>query len=69
MKVKVINKSQFPLPAKATEGAAGFDLFGQISPTIWEILPFTTRLIPTGLFMELPEGLRGASTQHGREWH
>jgi dUTP pyrophosphatase len=55
MKVKIINRSNNPLPKYATEGSAGMDISANISePIVLESLGRT--LIPTGLFIELPIG-------------
>lgn len=53
--VKIINQSTYPLPAYATPGAAGMDLRANISETI-SLLPMERKLVPTGLFIELPQG-------------
>lgn len=55
MKVKIVNKSKHPLPHYATVASAGFDVRANIdSPLI--LKPMERALIPTGLFIELPEG-------------
>ena len=53
--VKIINQSKHPLPAYATTGAAGMDLKADIPHTI-SLQPMERRLIPTGIFIELPAG-------------
>ena len=53
--VKIINQSTHALPAYATPGAAGMDLRANISETI-TLLPMERKLVPTGLFIELPPG-------------
>ena len=55
MKVKVINKSNNPLPQYATEGSAGMDLRANIEAPI-TLAPLERKVIPTGLYMELPLG-------------
>ncbi len=55
MQVKVINKSKHALPAYATEAAAGMDLRANLSEPV-ALKPLERRLIPTGLFIELPIG-------------
>jgi dUTP pyrophosphatase len=55
IKVKIINKSANPLPDYATEGSAGMDIRASLSETIL-MNPMERRLVPTGLFIELPEG-------------
>ena len=55
VKVKIINKSANPLPDYATEGSAGMDIRASLTETIL-MNPMERRLVPTGLFIELPEG-------------
>lgn len=55
MQIKVINKSKHALPAYATEAAAGMDLRANLAEPI-VLKPLERRLIPTGLFIELPVG-------------
>lgn len=55
MEIKMINKSNHELPGYETEGSAGFDLRANVDETL-ELKPFERKLIPTGVFMELPEG-------------
>jgi len=53
--VNIVNKSTNELPAYATEGAAGMDLRADLpEPVILQSLE--RRLIPTGLYIELPAG-------------
>lgn len=55
MEIKVINKSKHALPAYETIHSAGMDLRANIEEPI--ILASLQRvLIPTGLFIELPQG-------------
>ena len=55
MEVKVINKSNNPLPEYSTTQRAGMDLRAFITePIILEVL--NRALIPTGLYIEMPEG-------------
>lgn len=56
--VKIINQSPHPLPSYATPGAAGMDLRANIEQEL-EFLPLQRHLVPTGLFIELPEGYEG----------
>jgi dUTP pyrophosphatase len=53
--VKIINHSIYPLPAYATSGSAGMDLKANISEVAC-FQPMERRLIPTGIFIELPAG-------------
>jgi dUTP pyrophosphatase len=55
IEVKIVNTSNNPLPTYATEGAAGMDIRAFISEVI-ELKSLERKLIPTGLFIELPEG-------------
>ncbi len=53
--IKVINKSSNPLPNFSTPQSAGVDLRANLESPI-TILPDERKLIPTGLFMQLPDG-------------
>lgn len=55
VKVKIINQSSNPLPEYATEGAAGMDLRANLESPV-TLKPLERYLVPTGLFIELPEG-------------
>lgn len=56
MKVKIVNKSKHQLPEYSTVGSAGMDLRANITePVVLE--PLERKLIPTGLFIELPVGV------------
>lgn len=55
MEVKVINKSNNPIPEYATSQSAGMDLRAFIKEPI-TIEPFNRELISTGLYIELPKG-------------
>lgn len=55
MKVKIINKSKHQLPEYATPYSAGVDLRANIDEPI-VLAPLQRTLVPTGLFMALPEG-------------
>lgn len=54
-KVKVINKSANPLPSYATVSSAGMDLRANLSAPL-TLGPGKRAIVPTGLFIELPEG-------------
>lgn len=55
MKVKIVNKSQWPSPQYATPQSAGVDLRANLTEEI--VLPSLGRaIVPTGLFLEIPEG-------------
>ena len=53
--VNIVNKSANELPSYATEGAAGMDLRANLEETA-TLKPLERMLIPTGLFMQLPDG-------------
>lgn len=55
MKVKIVNNSDNPLPQYATSASAGVDLRANLDKTI-ELEPLKRTLIPTGIFIALPEG-------------
>ena len=55
MKVKIINKSKNELPSYATSQSAGLDLRANLEDNI-QIKPGERHLIPTGIFISLPEG-------------
>lgn len=55
MNINIINQSKHPLPSYETAASAGMDLRANL--TQQEILkPLERKLIPTGLFIELPVG-------------
>lgn len=55
MKVKIINHSKHALPEYATALSAGVDLRANLdNPVV--LAPLGRALIPTGLYMALPEG-------------
>ena len=55
MILKIVNKSSNPLPKYESEQAAGMDLRCNIREPI-TLQPMERRLIPTGLFIQLPVG-------------
>lgn len=56
MKVKIINKSQWPLPSYATSQSAGMDLKANINEPI-VLAPLERVIVPTGIYIALPEGM------------
>ena len=71
MEIKIVNKSKHPLPNYATALAAGMDLRANLSEPV-ELFPLERSLIPTGLFIQLPEGYEaqirprsGLAVKHG----
>lgn len=55
MKVQIINKSSYPTPTYATDKSAGMDLKADIAEPV-TLGPLERALIPTGLYMALPDG-------------
>lgn len=55
MEVKIVNKSHHPLPSYSTEYSAGMDIRAFLSEEA-VIKPLERKLIPTGLYIELPAG-------------
>ena len=55
VKVKIINKSENPLPQYSTKSSAGMDLRANLSESVL-LKPLERKLIPTGIFIELPDG-------------
>ncbi len=71
MKVKVINRSHHPLPEYATTASAGLDLRANLDSPV-TLQPLERKLIPTGLYIALPEGCEaqirprsGLALKHG----
>ena len=71
MKISIVNKSDNPLPAYATEHSAGMDLRAFLSSPV-VLKPMERALIPTGLYIEIPEGYEaqirprsGLAIKHG----
>ena len=71
LEIKIINQSANPLPEYATEGSAGMDIRASLTNPV-VLKPLERRLIPTGLFVELPDGYEaqirprsGLAIKHG----
>lgn len=71
MQIKIINRSTNTLPEYATAGSAGLDLRANLESSV-VIAPLERKVIPTGLFIELPEGYEaqirprsGLAIKHG----
>ena len=69
--VRIVNKSRHLLPQYSTLCSAGMDLRANVENPI-VLKPFQRALIPTGLFMALPEGYEaqvrprsGLALKHG----
>ena len=59
MTVKIINKSDNNLPAYETSSSAGMDLRAYLPEGPITLKPIQRTLVPSGLFMEIPEGYEG----------
>lgn len=55
MQINIINQSTNPLPTYATTGSSGLDIRANLNTPI-VIEPFNRVLVPTGLFVEIPQG-------------
>ena len=55
MEIKVVNHSPWPLPEYATMGSSGMDIRAHVINAI-SLQPMQRLLVPTGLFIELPQG-------------
>lgn len=55
VQIKVVNQGHQPLPVYATPQSAGMDLRANIEAPI-TLRPMERRLVPTGLYIALPEG-------------
>lgn len=71
MKVSIVNKSQNPIPTYATTQSAGMDIRANLTESII-LNPSEHKLIPTGLYISLPEGYEaqlrprsGLALKHG----
>ena len=56
MVIKICNKSNNALPAYSTSLSAGMDIRANLPDGPIKLFPFERVLIPTGLFIEVPEG-------------
>lgn len=71
LNIKIINKSEYEAPKYETEQSAGVDLHANIDEEII-LYPMERKLIPTGIFIELPKGYEaqirprsGLAAKHG----
>jgi dUTP pyrophosphatase len=71
MKVKIVNNSRFALPEYQTPLSAGLDIRANLDESV-TLRPLERAMIPTGLFVELPEGCEmqirprsGLAAKHG----
>ena len=58
MEIEIVNMSSFDIPKYATEQSAGLDLRAFIEAPII-LKPLERALIPTGIFISIPEGYEG----------
>ena len=56
IQVDIINKSPHALPAYQTDGASGMDIRAWLPEPV-TLKPMERKLIPTGLYIALPQGL------------
>ena len=71
LEIKIVNQSANPLPAYATDGSSGMDIRAHLDiPRTLQ--PLERALIPTGLFIEIPQGFEaqirprsGLAIRHG----
>ena len=59
MQLKIVNTSNNPLPAYETKNSAGMDLRAFLPEGPITLEPMQRGLVPTGLYMEIPEGYEG----------
>lgn len=71
LEIKIVNTSDNPIPDYATEGSAGLDLRAWLPEPVL-LQPMERKMIPTGLFFEIPEGYEvqvrprsGMAIKHG----
>lgn len=71
MKVKIVNLSKHALPEYQTPLSAGLDIRANLDESV-TLRPLERAMIPTGLFVELPEGCEmqirprsGLAAKHG----
>lgn len=71
MKVKIVNKSNYPTPSYATSKSAGVDLKADITEPV-TLSPLERVMVPTGLYIALPDGTEaqvrprsGLAAKHG----
>ena len=71
IEIKIINHSSNPLPEYATTGSSGMDIRANLE-VAQSLQPLERALVPTGLFIELPDGFEiqvrprsGLAIKHG----
>jgi dUTP pyrophosphatase len=55
IQIKIVNTSANPLPQYATNGSSGMDIRASVDIPV-TLQPLERTLIPTGLFVEIPNG-------------
>ncbi len=55
IQIRIVNKSNNPLPQYSTAGSSGMDIRASLDISL-TLQPLERTLIPTGLFVEIPEG-------------
>ena len=55
VEIKILNTSENQIPEYATFGSSGLDLRANLSEPV-VLKPMERKMIPTGLFLEIPEG-------------
>ena len=55
VQIKIVNTSDNPLPHYATKGSSGMDIRASLNIPV-KLQPLERTLIPTGLFIEIPNG-------------
>ncbi|NCX95159.1 MAG: dUTP diphosphatase [Chitinophagia bacterium] len=58
LKIPIVNHSPHPLPEYHSAGASGLDLRAWLSEAVI-LQPFERLLIPTGIFIAIPQGYEG----------
>lgn len=71
VEIKIVNISENQIPEYATSGSSGLDLRANLTVPV-TLKPMERRMIPTGLFLEIPKGFEvqvrprsGLALKHG----
>ena len=71
VEIKIVNTSENQIPEYATLGSSGLDLRANLAEPV-VLKPMERKMIPTGLFLEIPEGYEvqvrprsGLALKHG----
>lgn len=71
VEIKIVNVSENQIPEYATSGSSGLDLRANVTVPV-TLKPMERRMIPTGLFLEIPKGYEvqvrprsGLALKHG----